>query len=200
MKELKFRYTNHEWYSLVRSFLVLFGIILIVSAIDFTLLALPFDWHTTVGTVVRSTGLFIGAVCGGYIGFRISRKIFDKEGSVILTDDEVIVKLGKKERKFAIKDINEVYGDTFAKFDGLRFKDAKVFGPLYTKHSIVSARGEFFVLASIEEGWIKAGCTIWGKDNPIPEYSLDVAFDEVRDYVEEVKGKNASETQEASEK
>jgi len=199
MKKLKFRYTNHEWYSLVRSFLIFIGVVLIVSAIDFVLLALPFDWHSTSGTVVRSIGLIIGAICGGYIGFKISRKLFDKEGSVTITDNEILVRLGKKEWDFAINDIKEIYGDTFAKFDGLRFKDTKTFGPLYTKHAIITSKGEFFVTASIEEGWEKAGSTIWGKDNPIPEYSLDVAFDEVRDYVEEVKGRGKvdSESEEA---
>jgi len=199
MKELKFRYTNHEWYSLVRSFLILIGVILIVSAIDFALLSLPFDWHATSGSVIRSIGLVIGAICGGYIGFKIARRLFDREGSVTLTDKEVIVKLGKKEWNFEINDISEVYGDTFAKFDGLRFRDAKAFGPLYTKHAIVTARGEFFVTSSIEEGWVKAGSSIWGKDNPIPEYSLDVAFDEVRDYVEEVKGRGKEADSESGE-
>ena len=199
MKELKFRYTNHEWYSLVRSFLILIGVIVIVSAIDFVLLALPLDWHAVHGSVVRSVGLIIGGIGGGYIGFKITRRLFDKEGSVILTEDEVIVKLGKKERRFAIKDIDEVYGDTFAKYDGLRFKDTKALGPLYTKHAIVTARGEYIVTASIEEGWEKSRETVWGKDNPIPTYSLDVAFDEVRDYVEEVKGRGKVSAQEVSE-
>ena len=189
MKELKFRYTNHDWYSLARSFLILIFVVLIVSIIDVILLAIPLDWQAAFGVAVRSIGLVVGAVAGSYVGFKIACKLFDKHGSVVLADDKIIIKLGRKERTFAIKDITEVYGDTFAKYDGLRFRDAKTMGPLYTKHTIVTAKGEFFVLASIEEGWEKSGSTVFGKDNPIPTYSLDIAFDEVKDHVEEIQGR-----------
>ena len=189
MKELKFRYTNHEWYSLVRSFLILVFLVLFVSVIDIVLLALPLDWQAMHGSVIRSIGLIIGAAGGAYVGFKIACRLFDKEGSVVLTNNEVIVKLGKKERTFAIQDIEDVYGETFAKFDGLRFKNTKTMGPLYTKHAIVTERGEFFVLASIEEGWEKSRGVVLGKDNPIPTYSLDIAFDEVKDHVEGIQAR-----------
>ena len=184
MKELRFRYTNHEWYSLVRSFLILIGMILVASVIDIVLLALPVNWLSAVGTVVRSVGLVIGLSVGAYLGFRTSRKLFDKEGTVTLADDKITIKLGKKEREFDITDIEEITRDTFAKFDGLRFKDTKSFGPLFTKHSIVTEKGEFSVMSSIAEGWEKTGL---GKDNPIPIYSLDDAFESVRRHFDRVR-------------
>lgn len=199
MKELKFRYTNHEWYSLVRSFLIMIGIVLIVSVIDFILLALPIDWQTTFGTVVRSIGLAVGAVAGVYLGFIISCKVFDKEGIAILNDGEIVLKLGKKEQRFFIKDIEEVCKDTFAKYDGLRFKDTKTIGPLYSKHSIVTARGEFSIMASIEEGWKKAGMSVLGKENPVPIYSVDEAFEKLSRHVDMVKGREKAEEEEALE-
>jgi len=189
MKELKFRYTDHGSYSLARSFLIMIGMVLIASGVDLIFIALPIDWQALGATsnVIRSILMALGAIAGIYLGFKASLKLFDREGVAILDADKLILKLGRKEHEFYIKDIEEVGKDIFAKYDGLRFKDTKPFGPLFTKHSIMTDKGEFLVMASVEEGWIKAGKSVFDKENPVPIYSIDDAFKEINRYVNEVK-------------
>jgi len=200
MKEINFRYTNHDSYSLARSFLTMGGMILFAVAIELFLFYLPINWQAlaAIGTVIRGIGMGAGAFLGIYLGFKLSRRIFDKQGSVILNGNEIILKTNKRERKIAIENILEIKKDIFAKYDGLRFKDVKSFGPLFTKHSIVTAEKEIFVMSSVEEGWTKAGKEVFGRDNPMPIYSIDDAFKEVDAYVKKIK-QESKESQESQE-
>lgn len=195
MKELKFRYTDHGSYGLARSFFVMVGMVAFASGIDFIMFILPVNWLAlgTAGSVIRAVLMGAGVVVGIYLGFRLALKLFDREGTVIIDDDKLIIKLGRKEHKFYIKDIKEVNKDIFARFDGLRFKDNKTIGPLFTKHSIITDNGEFFVMASTNEGWTKAGKSIFDKENPVPIYSIDNVFKEISAHVKEVNKRGDTE-------
>ena len=200
MKEINFRYTNHDSYSLARSFLIMVGMIVFASVIDILLMSLPLDWQAmgNTGIVIRSAAMALSGGFGIYLGFKLSLKFFDSQGSVIIKDGEIILKKGKKEQSADIANIIEVRKDMFAKFDGLRFKDNKAFGPLYTKHSIVSKDYEIFAMASVKEGWEKAGKEVFGRENPVPLYSIDAAFKEVSAYVKEIKDKDKQAAEESS--
>ena len=197
MKEVNFRYTNHDSYSLARSFLLMAGMIIFASVPDFLLLSLPVDWQAagTVGVAVRAVCMVISGGFGIYLSFKLSLRLFDGQGSISMTDSEITLKTGKKVQKAAIKDIVEVRKDIFAKFDGLRFKDSKAFGPLYTRHSIVTKEQEFFALASVKEGWEKAGKEVFAKENPMPIYSIDGAFKVLSVYVDEIKKQENEEAE-----
>ncbi|MCL2565619.1 MAG: hypothetical protein FWE24_07410 [Defluviitaleaceae bacterium] len=197
MKEINFRYTNHDSYSLARSFFTMGGMIIFASVIEFILFNLPVDWTAlgTLGIVIRGIGIGIGVFLGIYLGFKLSCRVFDKHGSIILNDNEIILKTSKGNQQAAIENILEIKKEIFAKFDGLRFKDTKTFGPLFTKHSIITAEKEIFVMSSIAEGWEKAGKEVFGRENPVPIYSIDEAFKEVDAYVKKVK-QESKETQE----
>ena len=201
MKEINFRYTNHDSYSLARSFLLMGGLIIFASVIDIILMSLPIDWAAlgTPGVVVRSAAMIISGGFGMYLGFKLSLKLFDLQGSVIIKDSEIILKKGRKVQSADISEIIEVRKDMFAKFDGLRFKDNKAFGPLYTKHSIVTKNHEIFAMASVKEGWEKAGKEVFGRENPIPIYSIDDVFREVSAYVKAAKSKDAQDVQDTQE-
>jgi len=198
MKELNFRFTNHDSYSLARSFIIMFGMIIFASISDIIMVSLPVDWFSmgNAGVAIRGASMAICAGFGIYLGFRITLKLFDNQGSIIIKDNIVILKKGRKEQSADIKDIVEVRKEMFAKFDGLRYKDSKAFGPLFTKHSIVTKERELFALASVQEGWMKAGKEVFGRENPVPLYSIDDAFKELARHVDEVKKQEKDESAE----
>jgi len=162
--------------------------VIFASTADLILEFMPVSWQNTgiAGVIIRAVCVALSGGFGVYLGFKLSLKLFDKKGTIIIKDSEIILKKGKREQKTEIKDILEVRKDMFAKFDGLRYKDTKAFGPLYTKHSIITEERELFALASVAEGWEKAGREVFGRENPVPIYSIDTAFKELAAYVDGV--------------
>jgi len=189
MKTLKFRYTDHGSYSLARSFFMTIGLIILVSIADLLWFYVPINFLAlgTFGTVIRVIFMLAGAFAGMYLGFRASCSLFDREGTIILNNDSIEVKIGRKSHKIYITEIESVEMSVFAKYDGLRFKASKALGPLFTNHTIMTTRGELSVMASAKEGWEKAGKDIFGRESPTPTYSIDDAFAELSSHVDKLK-------------
>jgi len=189
MTDMQYRVTNHEWYSIVRSFIVVGLMFLFVTLFSLATSLLDPMWlnFSIGGTVVKSIGIIISVCASVFLSVKWSVKLFDKKSSMTISDETITIKKGKKETKIYLHDISEVRKRVFASYSDRKDRDSRLFGPLYVEYIVVTGRGVFCESCSVAEGREKMEGKILNKDGFLPKYTIDETYSKLEKIVEEHK-------------
>ena len=199
MKAMEYRVTNHEWYAIVRSFIIV-GMMFVFVYITGLLMGLvDSQWlHFSMGgTVVKAISALISIGGGTYCGIKWTAKLFDKKSTMVIDDEKVILTKSGKQYQLDLSDIKEVRKRIFVAYGDRKDKDSKIFGPLYVEYVVVSERGVLCESCSVAEGWEKMEKKFLNKDGFIPEYTINEAYKKLEAIVEERKRCEAEKLEKA---
>ena len=189
MTETEYRVTNHEWYSIVRSFMVMGLMFLLISVFTLITDAIDPEWlHFTIGgTIVKAIGIAASMVGAVFLSVKWSAKLFDKKSSMAIVDETITITRGSKKVQIYLHEISEVRKRTFAAYNDKKDKDARIFGSLYVEYIVVTERGVFCESCSVAEGWEKMDKKLMSQDGFIPKYTIDEAYSKLEVIVREQK-------------
>ena len=189
MTEMEYRVTNHDWYAIVRSFIILGLAFLFVSVFSIATGVIDPMWlhFTTGGTVVKLIGVVVSFSGSCYLGIKWAAQLFDKKGSMIIEAETVTITKGGKEIQIYLHDIKEVDVRIFASYGDRKEKKGKLLGPMYVEYIVVTEAGILCESCSVLEGWEKMDKKLVSRESFQPEYTIDIAYRQLEKIVKEKK-------------
>ena len=191
LKKIEYRVTNHEWYAIVRSFMIVGVMFFIIAILSFVFDRIDPLWlHFTIGgTIVKAGGIIIFVSGGAYFSVICARKLFDKMSIMAIEPEMITITRGSKVVQIYLHDISDIKKRVFAAYDDKKEKDSKIFGPMYAEYIVTTSRGVFCQSCSVAEGWEKMEKKIFNKEGFLPKYTIDEAYGEIEKLVKERKAR-----------